>query len=108
MQKDQVIRALGALAHEIRLDVFRELVVAGPEGVTPSVLTERLGVPPNKLSFHLKELAIAGLVTSEQKGRYLHYRAAYELMDGVIGFLTKNCCKGLPLPETADAGSCGC
>lgn len=96
MNKTDVIRALGALAHEVRLDVFRLLVVAGPEGLTPSVLSEQLEVPPTKLSFHLKELAIAGLVTTEQKGRYLHYRAAYAQMDGVLGYLGQNCCKGLP------------
>jgi ArsR family transcriptional regulator len=106
MKKVHVIRALGALAHEVRLDVFRLLVVAGPKGSTPSALSAKLKVPPTKLSFHLKELAIAGLVTTEQDGRYLIYRAAYDQMNGLIGFLTENCCKGLPAPEMADADAC--
>lgn len=108
MQKADILKALGALAHEVRLDVFRKLVVAGHGGITPKVLSEQLEVPPTKLSFHLKELAIAGLVTHEQDGRYLIYRAAYDRMDGVIGYLTENCCKGVPVAETAEAGSCNC
>ena len=108
MDKPTVIAALGALAHPIRLDVFRTLIVAGREGLTPGALIEQLDVPSPKLSFHLKELAIAGLVTQEQAGRNIIYRAAYDQMDGVIGFLTKNCCKGVPVAETASAGACGC
>ena len=106
MDKSAVITALGALAHPIRLDVFRTLVVAGREGLTPGALIEQLDVPSPKLSFHLKELAIAGLVTQEQAGRNIIYRAAYDQMDAVIGFLTENCCKGVPVAETADAGAC--
>src|SRR5688572_28083296 len=108
MEKSAVICALGALAHPIRLDVFRTLVVAGREGMTPGALIEQLDVPSPKLSFHLKDLAIAGLVTQEQAGRNIIYRAAYDQMDAVIGFLTKNCCKGVPVPETAAAGACDC
>ncbi|HEX7640019.1 MAG TPA: metalloregulator ArsR/SmtB family transcription factor [Burkholderiaceae bacterium] len=106
--KDQVIRALGALAHEVRLDVFRLLVVAGRAGLRPSELGAQLNVPPTKLSFHLKELSIAGLVTSEQDGRFLIYRAAYDHMGGVIDYLTRNCCAGVPAAGSADAGRCGC
>ena len=106
MKKAQVIRALGALAHEVRLDVFRLLVIAGPKGTIPSALSAKLKVPPTKLSFHLKELTIAGLVTAEQDGRYLIYRAAYDQMNGVIGFLTENCCKGMNVTEKADAAAC--
>jgi len=94
MNEDQVISALGALAHAQRLRVFRALVVAGPEGLTPSVLAERLDVARNTLSFHLKELAHAGLVTVEQQGRNLIYRAAYDRMNGLIGYLTEHCCEG--------------
>jgi len=108
MQKALIIRALSALAHEIRLDVFRLLVVAGHEGATPGAMSAALNVPPTKLSFHLKELMAAGLVTQEQDGRFLIYRAAYDQMDGVLGYLTENCCKGLPVVETAGEGSCGC
>ena len=105
MEKSKAIQALGALAHEVRLDVFRALVVAGPEGLTPSVISEGLGVPPPKLSFHLKELAIAGLVTTQQDGRYLIYRAAFDVMDGLLGYLTQNCCAGAACAVTPAAGS---
>jgi len=94
MNEDQAISALGALAHAQRLRVFRALVVAGPDGLTPSVLAERLEVARNTLSFHLKELAHAGLVTVEQQGRNLIYRAEYRLMNGLIGYLTEHCCEG--------------
>ncbi len=94
MEQTSVIQALGALAHPIRLDAFRALVVAGPEGLTPGVLIEQLAVPSAKLSFHLKELAIAGLVTQEQAGRNVIYRAAYAQMNGLLGYLTDNCCQG--------------
>jgi len=94
MNEDQAVCALGALAHNQRLRVFRALVVAGPEGLTPSVLADRLGVARNTLSFHLKELAHAGLVTFEQQGRNLIYRAEYSHMNGLIGYLTEHCCQG--------------
>ena len=108
MDKPTVIAALGALAHPIRLDIFRTLIVAGREGLTPGALIEQLDVASPKLSFHLKELAIAGLVTQEQIGRNIIYRAAYDRMDALIGFLTENCCKGASVAERADAGNCGC
>lgn len=103
-----MVEALGALAHPIRLDVFRALVVAGHGGLTPGVLIERLAVPSAKLSFHLKELSIAGLVTQERSSRNVIYRAAYDQMDGVIGYLTDNCCKGhAPVSQDVDA-ACAC
>lgn len=94
MEENQAISALGALAHAQRLRVFRALVVAGPSGLTPSVLAEQLDVARNALSFHLKELAHAGLVTIEQQGRNLIYRAEYAHMNNLIGYLTEHCCKG--------------
>ena len=109
MNKEQVIKALSALAHPKRLDVFRLLVVAGAEGTTTGVLMEQLEVPSATMSLYLKELSTAGLVTQERAGRNVIYRAAYESMDSVVAFLTKNCCKGLAKskkPETA--GACGC
>ena len=108
MDKATAISSLGALAHPIRLDVFRTLIVAGREGLTPGALIEELDVPSPKLSFHLKELAIAGLVTQEQAGRNVIYRAAYDQMDALIGFLTENCCKGVPVAEPGEAGACSC
>ncbi|MPS29801.1 metalloregulator ArsR/SmtB family transcription factor [Pigmentiphaga sp.] len=94
MKEDQAVSALGALAHPQRLRVFRALVVAGPEGLTPSVLAGQMAVARNTLSFHLKELAHAGLVTAEQKGRNLIYRAEYGQMNGLIEYLTEHCCQG--------------
>jgi len=110
LSKPEVIHALGALAHPVRLDVFRALVEAGHAGATPTVLGQVIQPPlkQSTLATHLKELAIAGLVVGEREGRAAVYRAAYDRMDGVIGFLTQNCCKGLSVRETAEAGSCDC
>ena len=108
MEKNDVIRSLSALAHPLRLDVFRALVVAGPEGLTPGVLTERLGVPSATLSFHLKELAASGLVSQERASRNLIYRAAFEHMNGVLAFLTENCCQGAACAVDPPAAACPC
>ena len=94
MQEEQAVAALGALAHSVRLRVFRALVVAGPRGMTPGVMQEGLGIPATTLSFHLKELAGAGLVTQERASRNLVYRAAFDRMNALLGYLTENCCDG--------------
>ena len=94
MDKQSVVTAMFALAHPARLDVFRALVVAGQPGLTPGKLIEMLGIPSATMSFHLKELASAGLVTQERASRNVIYRAAYEQMNGLIGYLTENCCAG--------------
>lgn len=107
MEEKDIVRALAALAHDLRLRVFRMLVVAGPEGLTPGTIAEQLDVPNATLSFHLKELTHAGLVTQERDGRSLIYRAAYEQMNAVLGFLTENCCQGQPCLSPG-AGSCQC
>jgi DNA-binding transcriptional ArsR family regulator len=107
MEEKDVIPALAALAHDLRLRVFRMLVVAGPEGMTPGTIAAQLDVPNATLSFHLKELMHAGLVTQERDGRSLIYRAAYEQMNAVLGFLTENCCQGQGCLDPG-AQSCGC
>ena len=107
MEEKDIVRALAALAHELRLRVFRKLVVAGPTGLTPGAMAEQLDVPNTTLSFHLKELMHAGLVTQERDGRSLIYRAAYDQMNAVLGFLTENCCQGQPCLESG-AASCKC
>jgi ArsR family transcriptional regulator, arsenate/arsenite/antimonite-responsive transcriptional repressor len=94
MNTQQIIAALSALAQENRLAIFRGLVVAGPEGMTPGALSEALALAPATLSFHLKELVQAGLLRKRQDGRYIHYQADFEAMSGVIEYLTENCCQG--------------
>ena len=106
MNEDQVVKALAALAHPVRLKVFRALVVSGPQGLTPGVMQEGLGIPATTLSFHLKELASAGLVTQERASRNLVYRAAYDQMNGVLGYLTENCCQGAECLDQAAAVEC--
>lgn len=105
MNEDQTVLALGALAHTQRLRVFRALVVAGLGGLTPSVLADQLDVARNTLSFHLKELSHAGLVTIEQQGRNLIYRADFSRMNGLLGYLTEHCCQGAPC-EIFDSSGC--
>ena len=105
MNQEQVVKALTALAHSVRLQVFRTLVVAGAEGRTPSDIAEQLAVPSTALSFHLKELMAAHLVSQERVGRNLFYRAAYDEMNALIGFLTENCCAGANCGQT-DVACC--
>jgi DNA-binding transcriptional ArsR family regulator len=107
MEENDIIRALAALAHELRLRVFRMLVVAGQEGLTPGTIVAHLEVPNATLSFHLKELMHAGLVTQERNGRTLIYRAAYAQMNTVLGFLTENCCQGQSCLDPG-ANPCAC
>ena len=107
MQEVNVIRSLSALAHEARLRVFRALVVAGAEGLTPSALAEQLGIAPNALSFHLKELFHADLVSQERHGRNVLYRAAFPVMNDLLAYLTENCCQGAVCLD-AKATSCDC
>lgn len=107
MEENDVIRSLAALAHGLRLQVFRMLVVAGPTGLTPGAIAEQLDVPGATLSFHLKELMNAHLVTQERDGRNLIYRAAYDHMDALLGFLTANCCQGEACLEVSST-DCKC
>ena len=105
MEENDVVRSLAALAQGARLRVFRALVIAGPQGMTPGVMAEGSGIPPATLSFHLKELMNAGLVSQERQGRNLIYRASFERMDALLGYLTENCCQGERCAVNA-AGAC--
>lgn len=96
MESPDAVLALSALAQPHRLVVFRQLVVAGHCGLTPGVLAERLSMPAPTLSFHLKELLHASLVSQERDGRNLIYRARFDQMQSLVGFLTENCCGGVP------------
>jgi len=103
MEEAQVVKALGALAHPVRLQVFRALVVSGMPGLTPGVMAQGLNIPATTLSFHLKELSNAGLALVERSSRNMVYRANFEHMNGVLGYLTDNCCAGaecaVPAPQ---------
>lgn len=101
MDTKQTLAALSALAQESRLAVFRLLVQVGPEGMAASKIGEQLDIAPSSLSFHLKELTHAGLITSRQDGRFIIYSADIATMNGLIGFLTENCCGGLPCSPTS-------
>jgi len=99
MEKLDAIAALGALAQESRLDIFRLLVQAGPDGIPAGRIGERLGLPLATLSFHLNQLKQANLVTVRRESRSLNYMAAYPTMKDLLGYLTENCCRG-------DASAC--
>jgi ArsR family transcriptional regulator, arsenate/arsenite/antimonite-responsive transcriptional repressor len=106
MQEHDIVKSLAALAQAMRLRVFRALVVAGPEGLTPSALAEQIEVAASTLSFHLKELTHAGLISQERDGRHLIYRAQYEHMNALVGYLTEHCCQGQPCQTPAAAQAC--
>jgi DNA-binding transcriptional ArsR family regulator len=94
MEDKFVIKALAALAQPNRLQIFRSLVVKGSDGLTPALLAADLGMPANTLSFHLKELMNADLISQERNGRNLIYRAQYDRMNAVLSYLSQNCCQG--------------
>jgi DNA-binding transcriptional ArsR family regulator len=109
MEANDVVRSLAALAHGLRLQVFRLLVVAGPSGLTPGVIADQVDIPRATLSFHLKELMNARLITQEREGRHLIYRAAFDHMQDLLGFLMANCCQGVACLEDASVvGACEC
>jgi ArsR family transcriptional regulator, arsenate/arsenite/antimonite-responsive transcriptional repressor len=106
MEESTAIRSLAALAQPVRLQVFRALVVCGQDGLTPGAMCEGLGIPANTLSFHLKELTQAGLVTQERSSRHIIYRAAYDRMNALLAYLTDNCCRGAACAVERSAASC--
>src|SRR5271170_7339602 len=95
METSDAVAALAALAQENRLDVFRLLVEAGPDGMAAGQVAERLDLAPNTLTFHFDRLRVAGLVTVRRDGRSMIYAARFETMNGLVSFLTENCCQGL-------------
>ncbi len=92
MSADRTVAALGALAHEHRLSIYRLLVQQGPDGLAAGVIADRVGVPPSSLTFHLQQLLHAGLVTQRRLSRQLIYAADFAAMNALIGYLTENCC----------------
>lgn len=107
MDSNLVVRALGALAHDSRLAIFRTLVVAGPDGMAAGEIGQRLGLSPSSLSFHLKDLSHADLVKSRQDGRFVIYSANFDAMTDLIGFLTENCCAGAGCAAGDLPNACG-
>ena len=108
MEQDEVIRSLAALAHPVRLQVFRALITTGQGGMRPGTMADGLAIPANTLSFHLKELTHAGLVTQERASRNVIYRAAFDHMNALLGYLTENCCRGAECATEEAAASCHC
>lgn len=112
MERKIVVAALDALSQETRLEVFRLLVQAGDDGMSAGSIGEKLNVPNATLSFHLQQLKHAGLATTQRKSTTIIYKANYETMNGVIGYLSENCCQGASdqcqpaesccLPETVE------
>src|SRR5882724_6114063 len=96
MKKPQALAGLSALAQENRLDTFRLLVQAGPDGMPAGQVAAALGLPPNTLTFHFDRLRQAGLVTVRRAGRSMIYAARFDTMNALIGYLTENCCGGAP------------
>jgi ArsR family transcriptional regulator, arsenate/arsenite/antimonite-responsive transcriptional repressor len=94
MRKPQALAALAALAQENRLDTFRLLVQAGRDGMPAGEVAAALGLPPNTLTFHFDRLREAGLITVRREGRSMIYAAQYEAMNGLLAYLTENCCRG--------------
>jgi ArsR family transcriptional regulator len=94
MKTQNAVTALAALAQDNRLDIFRLLVQAGPNGMAAGQVADELGLAPNALTFHLDRLRLAGLVTVRRDGRSMIYAARFETMNGLVSFLTENCCQG--------------
>lgn len=104
MKTTDAVKALAALAQETRLGIFRALVQAGSEGLPAGRIAEAVGAAASTLSFHLKELAGAGLVRARQDGRFIFYTADYAAMSELVSFLTEKCCQGMPAPQMARIG----
>jgi DNA-binding transcriptional ArsR family regulator len=94
MNTKTAVILLSSIAQEARLDIFRLLVQVGTEGLAAGLIGEKLQIPPSTLSFHLKELSISGLIKSRQVSRFIYYSANYEEMNGLLAYLTENCCAG--------------
>ena len=107
METKQAVSALAAIAQDSRLAIFRLLIQSGPSGIIASKISGLLGIAPSSLSFHLKELMHAGLITVQQDGRFMIYAANFAAMNDLISFLTENCCGGNPCAaKTSSDAAC--
>jgi DNA-binding transcriptional ArsR family regulator len=104
MEVSDAVTALGALAQDNRLETYRLLVQAGPNGLPAGEVAARLGLPPNTLTFHFDRLRQAGLVTVQRQGRSMIYAARFDTMNALLGYLTENCCSG----DTAQCATAAC
>lgn len=107
MNASQAVGTLSALAHAHRLRIYRTLIEAGPEGLSAGVIASRLGLLPSSLTFHLQHLHRAGLVTQERRSRQLIYAADFGVMNGLVGYLTENCCAGSACRPAASSRRAG-
>lgn len=108
MDERSAVLALAALAQELRLRIFRAVVGVGPAGQTPGAIASALGIPPSTVSFHVKELLHAGLLTQQRDGRHLIYRPAIERMNDLLGYLSAHCCQGVACAPAPAASAAGC
>lgn len=114
MDEKAAVRALGALAQDVRLRIYRAVVGVGPAGMTPGAIASELAVPPSTVSFHVKELLHAGLLTQERDGRHLIYRPSIDTMNELLAYLSAHCCQavtcvthdGAPLASDAACTTC--
>ena len=104
--KSPIVAALSALAHEARLAIFRALVQAGPAGLAAGKIGELVGMPPSSVSFHMKELTLAQMVSSRQEGRFVIYAANFATMNALLAYLTENCCSGASCCAPVGAPRC--
>ncbi|MGH6974116.1 MAG: ArsR/SmtB family transcription factor [Stellaceae bacterium] len=105
MKAENAVTALGAIAHDHRLAVYRMLVKRGPAGIPAGEIAARLDLPPSSLTFHLQQLQRAGLVTQRRLGRQLIYAANYAAMNGLVAYLTENCCGGAACAPSCEPGA---
>ena len=103
MDEKAAVLALGALAQTVRLRIYRAVVGVGPAGITPGALAADLAVPPSSLSFHIKELLYAGLLTQERSGRHLIYRPSIDVMNELLAYLSAHCCQAVKCKVDAAA-----
>lgn len=111
MDERTAVRALGALAQDVRLRIYRAVVGVGPAGMTPGAIASELAVPPSTVSFHVKELLHAGLLTQERDGRHLIYRPSIDAMNELLAYLSAHCCQAVnctPTPVTSETNCATC
>ena len=108
MDEKSAVRALGALAQDVRLRIYRAVVGVGPAGMTPGALASELALPPSSVSFHVKELLHAGLLTQERDGRHLIYRPRIDTMNELLAYLSAHCCQAVTCNPTPTASETAC